>query len=49
MPAAGFVEKTSALGIEIGIGLAVFGAVIMASGVMSIRQLGMLIGRGGKG
>jgi len=23
--------------------------VIMASGVMSMRQLGMLIGRGGKG
>ena len=33
---SGFVEKTSALGIEIGIGLAVFGVVIMASGVMSI-------------
>jgi putative peptidoglycan lipid II flippase len=46
---SGFVEKTSALGVEIGIGLAVFGVVIMASGVMSMRQLGMLIGRGGKG
>ena len=46
---SGFVEKTSALGIEIVFGLAVFGVVIMASGVMSIRQLGTLIGRGGKG
>jgi hypothetical protein len=45
---SGFFEKTFALGTEIAIGLAIFGAVIMASGVMSFRQLGALIGRGGK-
>jgi putative peptidoglycan lipid II flippase len=43
-----FIEKTSALALEIGIGFAVFTAIIMVTGVMSLRQLGALIGRGGK-
>jgi putative peptidoglycan lipid II flippase len=43
-----FVEKTSALALEIGIGFAIFTIIIMATGVMSLRQLGALIGRGGK-
>jgi putative peptidoglycan lipid II flippase len=47
-PGSGFVEKTSALALEIGVGMAVFGFVVMVSGVMSLRQLGTLIGRGGK-
>ncbi|HEY8127942.1 MAG TPA: murein biosynthesis integral membrane protein MurJ [Hyphomicrobium sp.] len=43
----GFVGKGLALAAEIGSGLAVFGLVIMASGVMSVRQLARLTGRGG--
>jgi putative peptidoglycan lipid II flippase len=45
---SGFAEKASALAVEIGAGMAIFGTVVMASGVMSLRQLGALIGRGGK-
>jgi putative peptidoglycan lipid II flippase len=43
-----FVGKASALAVEIGVGVAVFSVIIMASGVMSLRQLGTLMGRGGK-
>ena len=47
-PDSHFIEKTSALAIEVATGFAIFAAVIMASGVMTMRQLGTLIGRGGK-
>jgi putative peptidoglycan lipid II flippase len=47
-PGSHFIEKTLALVIEIAVGFAIFAAVIMASGVMTMRQLGTLIGRGGK-
>ena len=45
---ARFLEKTAALAIEIGVGVAIFGAFILAFGVMSFRQLGSFIGRGSK-
>jgi putative peptidoglycan lipid II flippase len=45
---SGFGEKTSALVLEVGLGMVVFAGVVMASGVMSLRQLRALIGRGGK-
>jgi putative peptidoglycan lipid II flippase len=47
-PGSHFIEKTLALAIEVAVGFAIFAAVIMASGVMTMRQLGNLIGRGGK-
>lgn len=43
---AGFLRKGAALAIEVGTGLAVFGAFIFATGVMSLRQLGRFVGRG---
>lgn len=43
-----FLEKSSALALEVGIGFVVFSTVIMASGVMTLRQLGVLVGRGGR-
>lgn len=45
---ARFVEKALALAVEIGVGVAVFGLLILAFGVMSLRQLGALAGRRGK-
>jgi putative peptidoglycan lipid II flippase len=45
---SGFGEKASALILEVGLGMVVFASVVMASGVMSLRQLRTLIGRGGK-
>lgn len=44
----GFIEKASALGIEIASGLVAYALVILVSGVMSMRQVGRLLGRGGK-
>ena len=41
----GFMVEASALAIEIGVGLAVFGIAILATGVMSFGQLRRLIGR----
>ena len=46
---SGFLEKTAALMLEIGVGIAIFAAFILLFGVMSIRQLAGFIGRGGKG
>mgnify|MGYP001029213260 CR=1 FL=1 len=45
---SGFGENASALVLEVGLGMVVFVSVVMASGVMSLRQLRTLIGRGGK-
>lgn len=45
---AGFFEKTAALAVEIGVGVLIFGAFILAFGVMSVRQLGAFMGRGSK-
>ena len=41
----GFFLKAAFLGVEIGIGLSVFAALILATGVMSIGQLGRLTRR----
>ncbi len=38
----GFVVKASALGVEIGVGLAVFAIIILATGVMTFGQLGRM-------
>ena len=38
----GFLAKASALGIEIGVGLAVFAIIILATGVMTFGQLGRM-------
>jgi putative peptidoglycan lipid II flippase len=43
----GFVVKASALGVEIGVGLAVFAIIILATGVMTFGQLGRMT-RGGR-
>jgi putative peptidoglycan lipid II flippase len=43
----GFIVEASALGIEIGVGLLVFALGILATGAMSIAQLGRLIRRPG--
>lgn len=45
---ARFLEKTVALAVEIGVGMAIFGLLILAFGVMSIRQLRGFVRRGGK-
>ncbi len=41
----GFILKASILGAEIGVGLAVYGAIILATGVMTFGQLGRLTRR----
>jgi putative peptidoglycan lipid II flippase len=43
----GFLVEASALGIEIGVGLAVFAAIVLATGVMTFGQLGRMT-RGGR-
>jgi putative peptidoglycan lipid II flippase len=44
---SGFFVKASILGVEIAIGLAVFAVFILATRVMSLRQLGRLTRRQG--
>jgi putative peptidoglycan lipid II flippase len=44
----GFLGKASALAMEIGMGMGVFALFVLATGVISLRQLGKMMGRGGK-
>ena len=42
VPGRGFLVEASALGVEIGVGLAVFAIIILATGVMTFGQLGRM-------
>jgi hypothetical protein len=41
----GFLVHVLALAVLIGTGLAVYGAVVLATGAISLRQLGKLVRR----
>ncbi|HVZ05954.1 murein biosynthesis integral membrane protein MurJ [Hyphomicrobium sp.] len=43
-----FLVKFSGLMLEIAVGMAVFGLIVAATGVLSLRQLARFTGRGGK-